>query len=389
MVKKCCKKKYLSNNSDNLLLDVITSRTNFKNSECSKKCSLNKKCCGKNSPLEKKNIYRNKQMITNLKSRCCDRDLEFPTKVEEAINQVVDCPFLDIKEGKFIIFNSRITNDDILDKDMNIFEMPEGEEERLEYQKAIFFLSTLSSFKSKFIFKDEIGSNYETQYKLSSDNFLKTIPELEGEDGVRGAENFLFNERTVPLIRIDRKKLKYEFSMMFNIDNNLNFTLEYNNFNALINKLKLENKNYLYFNATSNTNYNLNKDRWYLIINFNNRNQSLKTILIMGFNTTEQCLTKFTNEIGIDFFMSFYADDDVNEDEFISFISIVKSFEKGEILGTVGEKEIRLYDYGFSLDCYKLEKMEEYVPGTRDSSGYVRSFNVLIKVPCARGGAPS
>ena len=81
MVKKCCKNNdRLSNQSSNLLLDVIASRTNFKNSECSKKCSLNKKCCGKNSPLEKKNIYRNKQIATNLKTRCCDSNSKLSKK---------------------------------------------------------------------------------------------------------------------------------------------------------------------------------------------------------------------------------------------------------------------------------------------------------------------
>lgn len=36
--------------------------------------------------------------------------------------------------------------------------------------------------------------------------------------------------------------------------------------------------------------------------------------------------------------------------------------------------------------CYKNEYREEYVPGTRNSPGYVRRYNERVRVPCNRGG---
>ena len=36
--------------------------------------------------------------------------------------------------------------------------------------------------------------------------------------------------------------------------------------------------------------------------------------------------------------------------------------------------------------CYRTEYREEYVPGTKDSPGYVRHYNERVRVPCDYGG---
>tara|TARA_A200000159_G_scaffold102413_1_gene95237 strand:- start:306 stop:686 length:381 start_codon:yes stop_codon:yes gene_type:complete len=43
---------------------------------------------------------------------------------------------------------------------------------------------------------------------------------------------------------------------------------------------------------------------------------------------------------------------------------------------------------GYSEDrtCYKTEYREEYVPGTLESPGYIRTFNETVEVPCRDGG---
>ena len=44
---------------------------------------------------------------------------------------------------------------------------------------------------------------------------------------------------------------------------------------------------------------------------------------------------------------------------------------------------------GYSEDrtCYKTEYREEYVPGTLENPGYIRTYNETIEVPCRdRGG---
>ena len=38
--------------------------------------------------------------------------------------------------------------------------------------------------------------------------------------------------------------------------------------------------------------------------------------------------------------------------------------------------------YSASRTCYKSEYREEYVPGTADSPGYIKSWNETIEVPC-------
>ena len=42
------------------------------------------------------------------------------------------------------------------------------------------------------------------------------------------------------------------------------------------------------------------------------------------------------------------------------------------------------YQRGYSANrtCYKSEYREEYVPGTADSPGYIKSWNETIEVPC-------
>ena len=38
--------------------------------------------------------------------------------------------------------------------------------------------------------------------------------------------------------------------------------------------------------------------------------------------------------------------------------------------------------YSSSRTCFKTEYREEYIPGTADSPGYVRSWNDTLEVPC-------
>ena len=38
--------------------------------------------------------------------------------------------------------------------------------------------------------------------------------------------------------------------------------------------------------------------------------------------------------------------------------------------------------YASSKTCYKQTYREEYVPGTKESPGFVRFFNETIEVPC-------
>ena len=39
--------------------------------------------------------------------------------------------------------------------------------------------------------------------------------------------------------------------------------------------------------------------------------------------------------------------------------------------------------YSASRTCYKSEYREEYVPGTADDTGYIKSWNETIEVPCS------
>ena len=43
--------------------------------------------------------------------------------------------------------------------------------------------------------------------------------------------------------------------------------------------------------------------------------------------------------------------------------------------------------YSSSKSCYRSEYREEYVPGTEDSPGYVRSWKETIELPCERNRA--
>ena len=38
--------------------------------------------------------------------------------------------------------------------------------------------------------------------------------------------------------------------------------------------------------------------------------------------------------------------------------------------------------YSSSRTCFKTEYREEYVPGTQDNPGYVKSWNETLEVPC-------
>ena len=42
---------------------------------------------------------------------------------------------------------------------------------------------------------------------------------------------------------------------------------------------------------------------------------------------------------------------------------------------------------GYSEDrtCYKTEYREEYVPGTIDNPGYIKTYNETVEVPCKEG----
>ena len=40
--------------------------------------------------------------------------------------------------------------------------------------------------------------------------------------------------------------------------------------------------------------------------------------------------------------------------------------------------------YSYSKTCYRSEYREEYVPGTEDDPGYVRSWQETVEFPCER-----
>ena len=39
--------------------------------------------------------------------------------------------------------------------------------------------------------------------------------------------------------------------------------------------------------------------------------------------------------------------------------------------------------YSSSRTCLKTEYREEYVPGTRDNPGYIKTYNETVEVPCS------
>ena len=39
--------------------------------------------------------------------------------------------------------------------------------------------------------------------------------------------------------------------------------------------------------------------------------------------------------------------------------------------------------YSASRDCYKTVYREDYIPGTRDNPGYIKTYNETVAVPCA------
>ena len=39
--------------------------------------------------------------------------------------------------------------------------------------------------------------------------------------------------------------------------------------------------------------------------------------------------------------------------------------------------------YSSSHDCYKTVYREDYIPGTRDNPGYIKTYNETVAVPCA------
>ena len=43
------------------------------------------------------------------------------------------------------------------------------------------------------------------------------------------------------------------------------------------------------------------------------------------------------------------------------------------------------YQAGYSTTrtCFKTEYREEYVPGTRDNPGYIKTYNETVEVPCS------
>ena len=38
--------------------------------------------------------------------------------------------------------------------------------------------------------------------------------------------------------------------------------------------------------------------------------------------------------------------------------------------------------YSASRDCFRTEYKEEYIPGTRDNPGYIKTYNETVAVPC-------
>ena len=39
--------------------------------------------------------------------------------------------------------------------------------------------------------------------------------------------------------------------------------------------------------------------------------------------------------------------------------------------------------YAHTQKCYRSEYREEYVPGTRDNPGYIKTYNETVEVPCS------
>ena len=39
--------------------------------------------------------------------------------------------------------------------------------------------------------------------------------------------------------------------------------------------------------------------------------------------------------------------------------------------------------YSASRECYKTVYKEEYIPGTRNNPGYIKTYNETVAVPCA------
>ena len=40
--------------------------------------------------------------------------------------------------------------------------------------------------------------------------------------------------------------------------------------------------------------------------------------------------------------------------------------------------------YSSSNECYKTVYREEYIPGTRDNPGYIKTYNETVAIPCKR-----
>ena len=40
--------------------------------------------------------------------------------------------------------------------------------------------------------------------------------------------------------------------------------------------------------------------------------------------------------------------------------------------------------YSSSRDCYKTVYREDYIPGTRDNPGYIKTYNETVAIPCRR-----
>lgn len=47
------------------------------------------------------------------------------------------------------------------------------------------------------------------------------------------------------------------------------------------------------------------------------------------------------------------------------------------------------YEYreGYARQCFEMQYREEYVPGTINRTGYVRTYRKRVEVPCNRGGS--
>ena len=55
-------------------------------------------------------------------------------------------------------------------------------------------------------------------------------------------------------------------------------------------------------------------------------------------------------------------------------------------VSVLADEPLRHYQAGYSNErtCFKTEYREEYVPGTQDDPGYVRSWTDTVEVPCKR-----